>query len=208
MKKYSILVVGNGGREQALVWKIQQSHLYIECILTTYNAYQPKKEFWRIAHLCKTNHIDLVVIGGDDVTVICHAEKALDFISEYIKLFQTNTKNELSNIVEKYKLDEFKNGLTACAGIAFSNEKFPFHYAVEVAESLCGEAKTLAGRDNSSVLFRNIQGSFYSSFKEYQSKELTAKKASLLYGPYYVSETNKPLLEDLMLVYNLMHQFD
>lgn len=151
-----------------------------------------------------------VVIGGDDVTVICDANKALNFVSKYMKSFQSNTKVELANLVKTYELKEFNDGLTACAGVAYSNEKFPFHYAADVAESLCNESKTLSNRDSSCLLFRNIQGSFYSGFKEYKTKELTAKETSFLYGPYYIREEDKktPLLNDLETLYELMHQKD
>ena len=66
MSKLNILIVGNGGREQALLFKIKQSSLCTYCATTKYYASQPKKEVWRIMHLCKTNNIDLVVIGPDE----------------------------------------------------------------------------------------------------------------------------------------------
>ena len=129
-----------------------------------------------------------IVIGGDDVTVICHADKAIDFIRDYMQYFQENTTKELASLVKTYALDDFSEGLTACAGIAYCNEKFPFHYAVDVAEALCGRAKEASGREASCLLFHNIQGSAFINFEQYVANELTIRSTSLVYGPYYIEK--------------------
>jgi len=146
-----------------------------------------------------------IVIGGDDVTVICHADIAIDFIGLYMDKFQENTKTNLSSIVNTYGLDEFKEGLTVCAGIAYCNEKFPFHYAVDLAEVLCGRAKNISDREDSCLLFHNIQGAAFVKYDDYVKNELTIKTTRLDYGPYYIRDNGKkPYLVDFKNLYKAM----
>ncbi len=169
-------------------------------------------EYFKLDDYSKERQVPFrpIIIGGDDVTVICHADKAIDFISLYMKKFQENTKKELFDIVDKYDLDKFKEGLTACAGIAYCNEKFPFHYAVTLAEVLCGRAKEASGREYSCLLFHNVQGAAFVDYKQYVQNELIVDNGTtathLQYGPYYIrkEDNKKPYLGDLQSVYDAM----
>jgi hypothetical protein len=127
-----------------------------------------------------------VIVGGDDLTVICDANSALEFTYKYLESFEKRSK------------EIFKNeGLTACAGIAFCNHKYPFHYAVNLAESLCKESKTHSKKLNkklapSSLMFHNIQSSSFTDFQDYIESELTLrpkehKAIYLNYGPYFIA---------------------
>lgn len=139
-----------------------------------------------------------VILGGDDMTVICNANDALEF-----------TKNFLDNF-EKETLSALNCKLTACAGIAYTNEKYPFHYAVNVAETLCGVTKKHAkklveGTDTpapSSLMFHNIQSSNFQSWDKFITDELTItndkEKIRLDFGPYYLDEKNQPLINDFL----------
>ncbi len=123
-----------------------------------------------------------VILGGDDVTVVCNANYALEFTQKFLVSFEEKTTEILGN-----------GGLSACAGIAFCHHKYPFHYAVNLAESLCSYAKGIS-REKSSLMFHNIQSSNFSSFEEYIDKELTIRhdhdteKIFLHYGPYFIDE--------------------
>jgi len=142
-----------------------------------------------------TMSIRSVVLGGDDMTVICNANDALEFIKNYLEVFEEKTSNikELQGLTDK---------LTACAGIAYTNEKYPFHYAVSLAEALCGVAKNASGREASCVMFHNIQSSNFQSWTEFVEEELTIKneKADVRcdYGPYYLHTKGEPLLADFI----------
>ena len=145
-----------------------------------------------------------IVLGGDDLTVVCDANKAIEFTEEYLKLFEENTKENLKGLVETYNLDEFKNGLKAAAGIAYCNEKYPFHYAVDLAEALCGEAKKRSDRKNSCLMFHNIQSSFFTSFSDYKDNELTIGNIEFDFGPYYVEKglgVEKPSIDAFKELY-------
>jgi len=117
-----------------------------------------------------------VICGGDDVTVVCNANYALEFTQKFLATFEKKTAELLG-----------KDGLSACAGIAFCHHKYPFHYAVNLAESLCSYAKGIS-REKSSLMFHNIQSSNFSSFEEYIANELTiTENIFTYYGPYFLS---------------------
>jgi hypothetical protein len=135
-----------------------------------------------------------VVIGGDDLTMIIRADLAVNFTKIFLKEFQNQTKANFKELVNKYKLNDFKDGLTACAGIAFMKPSYPFHYGVHLAEELCGIAKKASKEINStnvpaSLMFHKIQDSFVDTFKDIEERELTTNEGiSFKYGPYFLEE--------------------
>jgi len=131
-----------------------------------------------------------VIVGGDDLTVICDANSALEFTYEYLYHFEKKTKEIFKN-----------DGLTACAGIAYCNHKYPFHYAVNLAESLCKESKKHSKKLNedlapSSLMFHNIQSSSFTDYEDYIESELTLRpneheEIYLNYGPYFIEKQDE-----------------
>jgi CRISPR/Cas system-associated protein Cas10 (large subunit of type III CRISPR-Cas system) len=136
-----------------------------------------------------TKKIREIILGGDDVTVICDANDALSFTQEFLTNFEKETKNSFAK-------------LTACAGIAFCNEKYPFHYAVSLAETLCGVAKNDSNRESSCLMFHNIQSSNVQSWDKIIEDELTIKNDKQTircnFGAYYLDKENKPLILGLI----------
>ncbi|WP_297576558.1 hypothetical protein [uncultured Campylobacter sp.] len=168
-------------------------------------AIKPFKEKKRYKNIRK------VILGGDDLAIICSADIALELTSNFIKAFERLSAQKLS----------FKNAedskLTMCAGIAFCNHKFPFHYAINLAESLCSYAKEQSRAINkdlppSSIMFHNIQSSSVSNYKNLIATELTFRNiikklgigevfigketkkeynnvdVGLNFGPYFINE--------------------
>ena len=148
--------------------------------LATTAAYESAKEGLK--------NIRQIVKGGDDVTVVCSADDALEFTERFLKAFEEETEKLFKN-----------GGLTACAGIAYAHYKYPFHYAVDLADSLCSYAKEhsrkVMQRENlkispSSLMFHNIQSANFNNYKEYIKNELTlenkTQKVFLNFGPYFV----------------------
>jgi hypothetical protein len=136
-----------------------------------------------------------VILGGDDLTVICDANIALEFTKNFLQNFEDETKTFI------------EGGLTACAGIAFCNDKYPFHYAVDLAEALCSASKKHAKKINpdlapSCLMFHNIQSSNYQSWKKFVQDELTIQNdqeiVRLDFGPYYLSNSSQPLIKDFV----------
>jgi hypothetical protein len=139
-----------------------------------------------------------VVLGGDDLTLICRADLAVDYTKAFLEAFEKSGKN-----------------LTACAGIAFVKSSYPFHYAVALAESLCKRAKDKARKKAkeinldlapSCLMFHKVQDSFVEDFEKIIERELTPQKnlfefgkeeadserpqknLSFEFGPYYCGE--------------------
>lgn len=134
-----------------------------------------------------------IIVGGDDLTVICRADLALKFTKAYLEYFKIETKTNF----EKAKLITLQNGLTACAGIAFVKVNYPFHYAINLAEKLCSHAKTDAkkrtlanGLTPSCLMFHKVQDSFIEEYSEIIKRELSAKATNCTFdfGPYYTTE--------------------
>jgi len=136
-----------------------------------------------------------VVIGGDDVTVICRADDALGFTNDYLEAFEKNTEENF----EEHGLSQYAKKLTACAGIAFCNKKFPFHYAYNLAEDLCKFAKEESEREASCLVFHNIQSSYFTDYKSYVDNELRTKEGiSLQFAPYFIDSNRKPTVKSLI----------
>jgi hypothetical protein len=130
-----------------------------------------------------------VILGGDDLTVICRADIAIEFAKVFLEEFEEQSKNQLAEFGEKYEV--VKKGLTVCAGIAFVKSSYPFHYAVDLAESLCGQAKKAAKKIDeklapSCLMFHKVQDSFVEDFDEIVRRELMPQSnLSFKHGPYY-----------------------
>jgi len=142
-----------------------------------------------------------VILGGDDMVVVCNANDALTFTKNFLKYFEEETESS-SDIGSK---------LTACAGIAYTNEKYPFHYAVSLAEELCSQtkkhAKALVERENlefvpSSLMFHNIQSSNFQSWDKFVEDELTITNDRQTircdFGPYYLDHRGQPLISNFL----------
>ncbi len=76
-----------------------------------------------------------LIIGGDDLTVICDGAHAVPFIVKFLQYFEKETgrHDDIKAISPK--------GLTAAAGIAIVKPHFPFFRAYELAEALLKSAK-------------------------------------------------------------------
>jgi len=77
----------------------------------------------------------------DDLTIIIRADLAFNFTKEFLKQFELKTQKHFNDI-DALK-DEVKY-LTACAGIAYVKDSYPFHYGVHLAEELTKEAKKIS----------------------------------------------------------------
>ena len=82
-----------------------------------------------------------LILGGDDLTVVCEGSRAVKFTEEFLRAFEgeTGKAKGITEIAEE--------GLTACAGIAIVKPHFPFHRAYELAEELIKSAKKLGKKD-------------------------------------------------------------
>jgi len=132
-----------------------------------------------------------IILGGDDVTVICDANDALSFTKDFLENFEKQTEKNFQK-------------LTACAGIAYCNEKYPFHYAVDLAETLCGVAKNHSNRESSCLMFHNIQSSSFQSWDKFKKEELTItndkQTIKFNFGAYYLKSDKQSTIENFITV--------
>lgn len=130
-----------------------------------------------------------IVLGGDDVTLICRADIAIDYTTGFLKEFEKQTN------------------LKACAGIAFIKSSYPFYYGYDLAQSLCDRAKKKTREADSETLpsclmFHKVQDSFVEDFEAIKARELTTKtNVSFEYGPYFLhSQSGYWTIEELMKI--------
>jgi hypothetical protein len=137
-----------------------------------------------------------VVLGGDDLTLIIRGDWAVDFTTAFLHAFEKATRELFRN----FDFEEFHQGLTACAGIAFIKPSFPFHYGADLSEQLCSYAKDKSKQLNenhspSSIMFHRVLSSFVDdNYQDLIQRELTVnmqdknKTVSLANGPYFLHQ--------------------
>lgn len=152
-----------------------------------------------------------IVLGGDDLTVLCNADYALDYAAEFIQAFERNTTG-LIKAGEVYSEGAIQDRMTACAGIAYIKSSFPFYYGYDLAESLCAYAKKDAknkdsirqGKElpQSCIMFHKVQDTFAENYSDIINRELRpTADISLNFGPYYLNEkADKWTVQDLKAI--------
>lgn len=150
-----------------------------------------------------------LVLGGDDLTVVCDGKKALDFTKNFLLAFEEETtKDHLESIIPK--VAEIALGvprLSACAGVAIIKPHFPFYNAYNLAEELMKSAKTIKKKLQRSVektpwpcsaldfhVLYDASASELDFIRENLQLNLPGKAETKLYGKPYVV-TPKDLLE-------------
>jgi len=156
-----------------------------------------------------------VVLGGDDLTMIIRGDLAVDYTSAFLKNFEIYTKKYFKDFAKNYLKESasiqglFEQGLTACAGIAYIKPNYPFHYGVDLAESLCKYSKQIAKGLNpnntpSCLAFHKVHSSFIENYGRIIKQELTAtpiykstqdlqqKSIQFNYGPYFLHDKDTP----------------
>ncbi len=138
-----------------------------------------------------------VLLGGDDFTVICNAEYALELTTVFL------TEFEKESALAFQSKDLNLPALTACAGIAYIKTNYPFHYGAKLAEDLCGFSKNVAKQEQpdqvpACLTFHRVQSSFVGEYSDLIERELAAPATGLSFcgGPYFISQN--PTIEELM----------
>lgn len=116
-----------------------------------------------------------IICGGDDLVVVIQARYALLFCEAYLNAFEVRAE-EIIGV-----------RLTACAGIAYMNVKYPFHYGFKLAKDLCSHAKRNSRGDATtpaSISFHKIETSFIRKYAEIEEEEIKHKDISA--QPYFL----------------------
>lgn len=85
-----------------------------------------------------------LVLGGDDLTVVCDGRQAVEFAARYLEEFEKATENpDLDGFKSNIPAiaEHAKTQLGAAAGVAIVKPHFPFHRAYDLAEDLTKSAK-------------------------------------------------------------------
>lgn len=145
-----------------------------------------------------------IVLGGDDLTIICRGDLAVRYTKAFLEAFEKETHEKLGDMLEGvFTEGAVRDRLTACAGIAFVKSSFPFYYGYHLAEEFCGAAKSNAKRKDvpdspealgkalppSCLMFHKVQDSFVEKYEDMVGRELTPQQGtSWQAGPYYLTE--------------------
>jgi hypothetical protein len=87
-----------------------------------------------------------LILGGDDLTVVCHGAYAIPFTRRFLQEFESQTarRDNFDSIIPEIADKALgADHLSACAGIAITKPHFPFHSGYDLAEALLGSAKTV-----------------------------------------------------------------
>lgn len=124
-----------------------------------------------------------IVLGGDDLTVVCDGRQALQFTKNFIDCFEHETKNhsDINSIM--------KVGVTSCAGVAIVKPHFPFFAGYQLAKELLKSAKDL--KPHSAIDYHILYDSSGPDLKRIR-RELTIGTARLVARPYVVRGDNAP----------------
>src|SRR5262249_18890998 len=93
-----------------------------------------------------------ILLGGDDMTVVCDGQAALRFTHDFLTGFERQTadlqtkneelQRELSGVIPQIAENALgKSRLSACAGVAIVKPHFPFSAAYDLSEQLIRSAK-------------------------------------------------------------------
>lgn len=87
-----------------------------------------------------------LLVGGDDIVVLCHCSYAVTFVKEVMRVFEERSREKR----HLYLWPATDNGLTISAGILYAPVTLPLHTAIPYAEKLLNSAKT-RGREKSTA---------------------------------------------------------
>lgn len=132
-----------------------------------------------------------LVLGGDDLTVICPADRGLEFAQTFLEVFEKETATR-TVCREVTGWDR----ITMAAGIAIVKPHFPFHLAYGLAEQLLAAAKRVskrAARDAkcdpapSSLDFHVLRDASGTDLEAIRNHLTLAGTTRLYAGPYLVN---------------------
>lgn len=132
-----------------------------------------------------------IILGGDDLTIICRGDLAITFAREFLVQFEAQTHRLLGSLISKAGLH--MDRLTACVGISFIKGSYPFYYGYRLAEDLCTRAKKISGVlaqggvQESCLMFHKVQDSYIDTFDNIEKRSAIAEN----FGPYFIGENPK-----------------
>jgi hypothetical protein len=164
-----------------------------------------------------------IVLGGDDITILLRADRALPFARAFLVAFEECSRKELSELRGKYKdVEGLPKELTAGAGIAFIKSNHPFYLAHKLAEDLARHAKdrakavarkpdgSAAGRIPPTLAFYRVTTASHGDYRDIRQHELTFGNIVTTLGAYGIDPQppGLPALDDLEALTALLGRED
>ncbi|HIF9176058.1 TPA: Cas10/Cmr2 second palm domain-containing protein [Photobacterium damselae] len=85
-----------------------------------------------------------IVLGGDDVTLLCRADLALRYSERFCLAFKQHSEEALALLFKEHLAGSgLKPYLTASGGVLFHKASHPFMHSLHLVEALCAKAKDL-----------------------------------------------------------------
>ena len=156
-----------------------------------------------------------IIIGGDDITFVCPARVGIEYAKRFIEavnkqdfLNDEQYKRMSKEIKEEKKDNEsmkISKTMSCCGGVAIVPLKYPFFRAYQLAEHLCGSAKTKSRQDDSSLIdFAILYGEMTPSLEQLCRYQYVAPEGYLHYGPYYIKKNSDEDIADKSSINDLL----
>lgn len=130
-----------------------------------------------------------LVSGGDDVTFVCDGRIGISMAVKFLEEFENLSKNfiqKLNEMLINMRKDPLTyTKLTACAGIAIVNTKYPFARAYDLAEELCSNAKKARKHhqiEASAFDWHYTTGGLYDNLSEMRTREYARSDGQVLHS--------------------------
>jgi hypothetical protein len=96
-----------------------------------------------------------IVMGGDDITLLCRADLALEYSKRFCIAFKQSSQKALTAIFSQLKSQKSpvnpKIFLTASGGILYHKSGHPFTHSHHLVEGLCKTAKALSKKVDAKI---------------------------------------------------------
>lgn len=113
-----------------------------------------------------------IVLGGDDLTLLCDAAHAMRYTENFILMFEAETEQRLKAVFaqlqqsDKQKLQQLPQRLTASGGIAYHKASHPYVQTSALVESLTAAAKNV-DRTQSHISFCRVSNTLADDYQNY-----------------------------------------
>ena len=153
-----------------------------------------------------------IIIGGDDITFVCPARVGIEYAKRFIEAvnkqdFLNDEQYERMSreVKEENKSMKLSKTMSCCGGVAIVPLKYPFFRAYQLAEHLCGSAKTKSRQDDSSLIdFAILYGEMTPSLEQLCRYQYVAPEGYLHYGPYYIKKNSDEDIADKSSIKDLL----
>ncbi|MBD1858245.1 MULTISPECIES: Cas10/Cmr2 second palm domain-containing protein [Leptolyngbya] len=143
-----------------------------------------------------------LILGGDDLTVLCDGQSSLTFTHKFLESFEAQTEQSISQlgnyqtIIRDIAQKTYgTTRLSACAGVAIVKSHFPFSVAYKLAEDLISSAKQVKQVipvPCSALDFHVLYDTSNVSLENIRQKLIVDRGRTKLYGrPYIVTDIAK-----------------